>query len=167
MIPDLLLSRLSQEDYMRALSPSSQVYEPINKQLYSDYEKRGRERLLRLRDYARAPLWKDLHEDWLPNLQSNPSYIVEFENNLRRATTAAAMGPLFDAMEVGMLGMVSLFSGYGVGKLASLTGLDPGLAAAAGTVAGGYVKNLLDAHRKESGKQSQNLTLFLQKANRI
>lgn len=84
LIPALLSGRLPQQEYHNALRPGLDAYIPVNRQLFQDFQSNF-DRILRLRELARANLWRDLHEDWLPSFQALPDYSKTFQKLVGRA----------------------------------------------------------------------------------
>lgn len=97
IIADLIMGRLPQSDYHRALQATRSVYQPIDKQLLSDY-KRNIGRLEDLRALADAHLWKDLHNEWLPRLEREPQFLEDFKLLLRDALLQARFDPFLEAL---------------------------------------------------------------------
>jgi hypothetical protein len=86
MIPSLLAGNLSVSEYLDELDRkgTADVYKPVNKHLRDDYE-RQKGRLDKMREIAAKRLWPDLHGEWLPRLQEDPSFIDDFKRLLRVA----------------------------------------------------------------------------------
>ncbi|MBI1191423.1 MAG: hypothetical protein GC200_12180 [Tepidisphaera sp.] len=94
MIPDLLAGRLPQSDYHHKLKPRRGVYRPITSQLLTAYRQRVNI-LEELREAAQTSgLWHNLHRNWLPRLQEDPSFVGEFDIVVRDALAAAQFGKL-------------------------------------------------------------------------
>lgn len=84
IIFDLIESRISHETYEQELKPHKDAYKPISDQLMSDF-KVQLDDLLRLRELASKLLWKNLHEDWIPDLKSGTLSHQKFLDILNRA----------------------------------------------------------------------------------
>lgn len=163
MIPDLLAGKLSQKDYMDALLPTAKVYKPIDTQLLNDYQV-NIEKLERLRDVAKSYLWKNLHDEWIPELEQNPKSLAKFERRLRDALARSCFDPFLDYLTVVAIAIISTAVGGISLSLAPLAGLPPEATAA---IAGTTTREILSSRYKELRKESEDLTLFFQKAKRV
>lgn len=76
--------------YMSLLTEGNrrEIYAPIDRQLALDWGQ-NRSALLRLRDAAKAHLWKNLHDDWLPHLMDKDKG-EKFEKKFYRLIKRAA-----------------------------------------------------------------------------
>lgn len=140
MIPHLLAGILSQAEYMEAQKDYIQVFEPVNKQLLFDWRSNVGD-LERVRDLAKMHLWPDLHGDWLPHLEADPTFLPEFRQLLFDAILRARLERWL-TMWTAMCFAVAVYYA-------------PILSSVAAPAA-----YLLNERRKETEK----LTLFLQKA---
>lgn len=147
MIPDLFAGRLTQADYFTPLKPSASVYAPINEQLWRDYREHI-EVLERLRDIAKENLWRDLHNDWLPRLESDPTFLPQFRSLLSDALLRARFEPYLTRLAM----LIFTSAACAIGKLVPFAGGLTGVA-----LAGLY---------EERKKRIESLTLFFQKAIR-
>ena len=173
IISDLLMSRLSHEDYMYELEPKKDVYGPISRQLKADFLSEF-DRLRYLRDQAAKYLWKDLHTEWLPRLELDSSYYPTFEKNLKRA-----MGTRFSrATQITSIAFGTLAGalvGGGTGKIAAALSGDPGVGVAMGAMIGtpvgkvvhDIVKGELDRRASKEHDEFKNLSLFFQKLSDV
>jgi hypothetical protein len=113
LIPDLISGRLSQSDYHAALQSTRKVYEEIDKQLLADY----RDHITRLEDLRALPevhIWKDLHNEWLPKLERDSTFLPQFMKLLRDAMLQARFDPYLEIVTTIGIGL----AGIAVGSLA-------------------------------------------------
>ena len=162
MIPDLLVGRLPQKDYHEALLPTAKVYGPIDNQLLQDY-RANIAKLEHLRDIASRHLWKDLHEEWIPELEHNPKSLAKFDGRFRDALARAHFDPYLEYVTTLSIAVVATSVGGVSLALASLAGLPP---AGTGVVVGATTGQVLASKHTELRKRSDELTLFFQKAKR-
>lgn len=161
MIPDLLAGLLPQPDYHKALLPTAEVYRPINAQILQDYCE-NIEKLERLRDLAKEHLWKDLHGEWIPALEQDPSFLPEFCRLLKLALQRADFYPFFDYLTYAILTVAPLVTAYYAADLAKRLGLHEGTTAAG---LAGATEFMVERIKRPMSKTDQ-LTLFYQKAKR-
>lgn len=84
--------------YLERLEPWRSAYEPVNRQLRSDYL-REIDRLQRLREVAAKRLWPDLHGEWLPRVESGDRLFAEKQlpRLIRRALKLESLSSLLDS----------------------------------------------------------------------
>ena len=160
MIPDLLSGRLSQKDYMDALIPTASVYKPINTQLQRDYED-NIEKLMHLRDIACKYLWKNLHEEWIPELEQNPEFLSEFNRRLRFALNRARLDPYLQYASFIAIAILAISIGSVASSIAPSIGLPP---LETHLVTGLVADKIISSTYEEKRKKSDELTIFFQKA---
>lgn len=166
MIPDLLLGLLPQKEYHDALLSTASVYKPINDQLLNDYKKHI-DRLERLRDIAKENLWKELHGNWLPRLEEEPSFLKEFQKLIRNALNRTRFDPYLESITDVAIITTSVGLGVASGTIAQSIGAEPVVTGTVGTAIGASVKSVLDGIHKRRRKISDTLTVFYQKARQI
>ena len=145
-IPYLLAGKLSLFEYWKSLMKYRSIYQPINRQLWANWES-NRDKLERLRDLAERHLWDDLHKEWLPRLEHEESFYPEFTRLLRDALLQARMNPYLEWATHLAIVAVTTFTYIKAG---------PGIG-----LATGYV--LHDLHKRRK-KETEKLTLFYQEA---
>jgi hypothetical protein len=169
MIPHLLAGILPQEEYHDALRGTASVYAPINEQLLTDYW-RNVDRLERLRDIAKQEIWKDLHGDWLPRLDQDPSFLPQFKTMIRDAVLRSKFDPylksttdmaIANAVQPAITGLSGVIASTLTGDAGSI-----GVATAVGLQVGDWAKRNLDELHKGWRKRSENLTMFYQRVRR-
>ena len=146
MIPDLLAGRMAQKDFLAALVPNAKVYGPINEQLWTDY-KRNIERLERLRDAAKAHIWRKLHGDWIPQLEEDPSFAKTFQGLLRDALLRSAFDPWLEWITNLTIAVTTIAVG-----------------GTAGPIAGAITAGTLHEAHVNIRRKSNELTVFFQEA---
>ncbi len=116
LITALLSGALSQSDYHAKLKPTQEVYEAIDKQLLHDYYA-NISRLEDLRASADEFLWENLHNDWLPNLEKDATFLPKFKLLLRDALLQARLDPYLTGMAVIGLGITAAFLNAAAGPV--------------------------------------------------
>jgi len=163
MIPDLLAGRLPQKDYHKALLPTAKVYRPINNQLLQDYQV-NISRLEYLRDIASHHLWKNLHEEWIPELEHNPKLLGKFDRRIKDALARSYFDPYLEYVTTLAIAIVATSVGGASLAIAPLVGFP---SASTSVIAGAATGQVLAAKHADLRKKSDELTLFFQKAKRV
>ncbi len=157
-IAELYMGDLSARDYLQSLEPHAHIYRPINEQLITDWNA-NREKLYRLRDLAEKHIWKDLHGEWLPRLETEPLFHGKFLSLLNRAIRNSKMAGLLDlSVNLGIC-----FVGGAAAVAGGRAGLPSEVAGFLGASVGYTLKDLVKAEKA----QLEGLTLFYQKAREL
>ena len=168
-IPSLLAGDLPQREYEEQLRPSveSRVYEPINRQLRSNFLDNF-DRLRRLRDVAARWLWPDLHREWLPQLKDRPSvFLPEFKQRLGRALLRIEFDPYLERAADTAIKCVGYLAGSAAGGAIAAAGAGLPIAAGGGIVAAAAVEAHLAAHHRQWRASSDSFVVFYQKARDV
>jgi hypothetical protein len=165
LIPLLLSGQLPNEEYLKALEPTADVYKSINGQLWNDYEQ-NIGRLERVRDAAKDHLWPNLHANWLPELKDRPQFENEFKDILRDAILHAKFKNL-DLETLTNIGITGISGGIGLlsGLLASVAGADMHVSTGVVGTATLAVRAQLVSSYKKRLEAARPLIAFYQKLN--
>ncbi|MFC1591216.1 hypothetical protein ACFL43_01700 [Thermodesulfobacteriota bacterium] len=155
MIPHLISGKLPPEEYYLKLSERENVYKPVSDQLGKDY-RANIGNLERLRDLAKKHLWPELHHDWIPRLDEDSKFITKFRTLLRDALLSAKFDPYLENFTSLAINAVSVFAGTAT---FAVTGSPTGAVLTATSV-----KSPLENLHKGRRKETENLTVFYQKA---
>ena len=159
LIPSLLAGELSHKDYLAALTPTAQVYKPIDEQLLRDY-KANIDNLQRVKDEAEKHIWPLLHGEWLPRLEVEPGFAYKIGELVDVAVQNAGLAPYLKFVTNWGVNAISFLGG----TLAEvgLQGAGGGYVLGGSFLAGGVLNNRLQKERDEKAFKAHQLTLFYQ-----
>jgi len=157
-------------EYFDELVPYRAAYEPINAQLYTNWQQ-NLPALVAVRAAAAKDLWPQLHREWLPQLLADPAFANELATLIAKAVRSSSrFGDLLTLPSLIAFSVASVASGSLPPMLAELAHLNPVTASLATLVPMGMTGGAIAVASRRSARSATSvepLAMFYQKAKRI
>jgi hypothetical protein len=151
--------------YLERLTPHRAVYEPINSQLWNDWQANWPQ-LRQIRALAKYQLWPALHGEWLPRLIEDEAFAPDFSALLG---AALLQEPFRSFLDLPSRITIALVSAATV-TLTAVTTPSPVVAAAVGGVSAVAAETAVHAMQRRQHSdvraQSEPIRAFVQDARR-